>query len=128
MDPQFNVRFNEVLHGEYPRENLHVGHVSPACAARLTALIKKYWCVFNPDEVRLPITIIGYECDINTGNVAAVRSGKIRYGIREAVVMRKHIAALIQMGHTYDIERSELLSNATLAPKPHQEDVFDPKK
>ena len=35
--------------------------------------------------------------------------------------MRKHIAALVDMGQVYEIERSQWLSKATLAPKPHQD-------
>ena len=55
IDPEFDVKYNELLHGEYIRENLKMRHVPPAWSARLIRLIKKYWCVFNPDGVRLPV-------------------------------------------------------------------------
>ena len=51
--------------------------------------------------------IIGYECDIDTGNAAPVRCGKIHYGICKLEVTRKHIVALINMGHIYVIKRSK---------------------
>ena len=40
IDPEFNVQFDEALHGDYLREHLHTGHLSPAIAAQLTKLIK----------------------------------------------------------------------------------------
>ena len=59
IDPAFNVQYNEAKHGAYLSEHLKVGDVPPDILKRLTDLIKKYWCVFNPDGVKM--TVIGYE-------------------------------------------------------------------
>ena len=33
IDLEFNIKYNEALHGRYLREHLHTGHLSPTCAA-----------------------------------------------------------------------------------------------
>lgn len=71
--------------------------------------------------------MIGYECDIDTGDALPVRCGKIDYGQREGVIMKKHISALVDMEYAYGIERTRWMSKALLAPKPHQESVCDIK-
>ena len=55
MDPNFNVQYNKAKHGKYLCKHLKVGHLEPVTAAQLTLLIKKYWCVFNPDGLQYPV-------------------------------------------------------------------------
>ena len=47
IDPEFNVKYNELLRGEYLRENLKIGHVPLAWSARLINLIKKVLVCFQ---------------------------------------------------------------------------------
>ena len=94
-----------------------------ARAARLIAMVKRRWNVFNPDGVKY--SVIGYECDVDTGNAAPVSCGNIKYGPRESKEMEKHIGALCHMAHIYEVEHSAWISKALLAPKPHQETIYD---
>ena len=96
--------------------------VSPRQAAILTAAIKDNWLVFNPDGVKH--TVIGYECDINTGNSRLISCVNVNYGPRESKVMENHISVLVQMKHSYQISHSRWMSKGLLAPKPHQENVY----
>ena len=104
VDPNFDVKFNEAKHGAYIKENLNTNHMSPRKAARLTAAIKDNWMVFKTDGVKH--TIIGYECDIDTGNARPISCGNVNYGPRESKVMEKHISVLVQMKHSYQIYHS----------------------
>ena len=51
--------------------------MSPSQATRLTAAIKNNWLVFNPDEFKH--TVIGYECDIDTGDARPISCGNVNY-------------------------------------------------
>ena len=123
IDPEFNVKFNEAEHGAYLKEHLKVGDVPPETLERLTTLIKKYWCVFNPEGVQM--SVIGYECDIDTGDATPISCGNVNYGVREAKIMDKHIAALVEMTHAYGIQSSAWMAKGLLAPKPHQTTCYD---
>ena len=123
IDPDFNVQFDEAKHGAYLREHLKTGEMPPKILQRLTNLIKKYWCVFNPDGVKY--TVIGYECDIDTGDAAPISCGNVNYGARESKIMDKHIAALVDMTHAYGIPHSAWMFKGLLAPKPHQTTCYD---
>ena len=85
-------------------------------------MIKKHWRVFDPDGLKFPV--IGYECDIDTGNAKPVSCGNVNYGPRESVIMRKHIKALLGIDHITQITKSYWMSPALLAAKPHQESVY----
>ena len=51
----------------------------------------------------------------------------IHYGPRESEIMNKHIAVLLKLGHIESTPGSGWLSKALLAPKPHQESIYDIK-
>ena len=70
VDPNFDVKFDEVKHGAHLKNHLKIDHMSPSQAARLTAAIKNNWLVFNPGGVNH--TIIGYEFDIDTGDARPI--------------------------------------------------------
>ena len=89
VDPNFDVKYDDTKHGEYLRKNLATGHLPADIALRLINVIKKHWRVFDPNGLKY--TIIGYECDIDTGNAKPISCGNVNYGPRESVVMRKHI-------------------------------------
>ena len=97
--------------------------MSPRQATRLTAPIKDNCLVFNPDGVKH--TVIGYECDIDTGNARPISCGNVNYGPIEYKVTEKHISVLVHMKHSYHISHSWWMSKGLLAPKPHQENVYD---
>ena len=96
--------------------------MSPRQAARLTSAIKDNWLVFNPDGVKH--TLIGYECDIDTGDARPISCGNVNYGPRDFKVMEQHISALVQMKHLYQISHSRWMSKLLLALKPHHETVY----
>ena len=88
VDPNFDVKLEEAQHGVYLKKHLNIDHMSPRQAARLTAVIKDNWLVFNPDGVKH--SVIGYECDIDTGNARPISCGNVNYGPRESKVMENH--------------------------------------
>jgi hypothetical protein len=45
------VSFDKTLYYAYLNKYLKTGHVPGTCAAGKIDLIKKHWCVFNPDGV-----------------------------------------------------------------------------
>ena len=63
--------------------------------------------------------IIGYDCDIDTGNAKPVSCKNVNYGPQESKVMEKHIDILLDMKHVYCINYSEWMSKAPFAPNPH---------
>jgi hypothetical protein len=70
-DPNFAIPFDESLHGEYLRESLDISHLDDSKQDQVLSIIKKYWGVFNPDGVTIPVA--DYECHIDTGTAAPVR-------------------------------------------------------
>jgi hypothetical protein len=100
-DPLFDYSFSEELHGPILEKDLNLSHLSPENAASLTALIKKYWTVFNERGTFTPVR--NYQCVIDTGNASPIAIKKINYGTRETPIMRKNIAALKKVGHVKQI-------------------------
>ena len=84
VEPNFDVKFDEAKHGAYLKDHLKNGHMSPRQAARLTAAIKDNWLVLNPDAVKQ--NVIGYECDIDTGDARHISCDNVNYGPRESNV------------------------------------------
>ena len=107
------------------QQHLKTDHLEPAIARRLVALVKKYWCVFDPDGLKQ--TVLGYECEIDTGNAKPIVVKNANYGERESIIMNKHIAVLEDMNHAEQTFEGEWLFKALLAPKPHQSvcDIVD---
>ena len=123
VDPNFDVKYDDAKHGEYLRNNLSTGHLPPEIAARLISVLKKHWRVFDPDGLKC--SVIGYECDIETGDAKPILCGNVNYGPRESVIMRKHIKALLNIDHIDQIRQSLWMFPALLAAKPHQETIYD---
>ena len=57
-----------------------------------------------------------------------VAAHKITYGPREAEVMNRHIAVLLDLGYIEMYAGSGWLSKVLLAPTLHQESVYDIKE
>ena len=125
VGPEFNVQYDEAIHGDYLREHLKISHLIPDEQKAIIRLVKKYWCVFNPDGLKFPV--ISYECYIDTGVNRPVAARNIHYGPRESEIMNKHISVLLKLGHIESTPVSSWLSKALLAPKPHQESIYDIK-
>ena len=121
IDPSFNVPFDESKHGEYLRECLKLDHLSSDKQADLIALIKRFWPVFNPEGMSIPV--LDYECNIDTGTAKPVRAKRVNYGPRESEIMQPMIDKLESLGQIFQTFDGEWLSSALLAPKPHQENV-----
>jgi hypothetical protein len=122
-DRLFDCSFSEELHGPILETDLNLSHLSPENSASLTALIKKYWTVF--DERGTFTLVRNYQLVINTGNASPITIKKIIYGTRKTPIMRKSIAVLEKVGHIKKNHDGQLLFKAMLAPKPHQETVTD---
>ena len=62
-NPVFNYVYSEAEHSERLKE-LDLSHLQPKECKYLTALIKKYWCVFDERGTFVPVR--HYQCIINT--------------------------------------------------------------
>jgi hypothetical protein len=125
IDPAFDVPFDQAKHGDYLKETLHLDHLPLNKQTQVTNLIKKYWGVFRPEGMSIPV--LDYECNIDTGTAAPVRCKRTNYGPQESEIMQPMIDKLEQIGQIYQIFEGEWLSPCLLAPKPHQENVFNIK-
>jgi hypothetical protein len=54
-DLVFDFVYSKDKHGEHPKKELDLSHLQPEQSVRLTALIKKYWCVFNEHGTFVPM-------------------------------------------------------------------------
>jgi hypothetical protein len=100
-NPSFNYKFNEALHAVKIKSELSIGHLLPANAAEVVALIKKYWSVFDKRGTFTPI--VDFKCVINTGPATPIAIKKINYGTRKTPIMRKCIAALEKVGQIVQV-------------------------
>ena len=80
FEPNFDEKFDEAKHGAYLKEHVKTDQMSPRKAARLMAAIKDNWLVFNPDGVKH--TVIGYECDVDTGDSRPISCCNVNFGPR----------------------------------------------
>ena len=76
-DPAFNFVYSEANHGERLSKKLNLSHLQPKHSTRLTALIKKYWCVFDERGIFVPIR---HHCIIDTRSAAPIAVKQIHYG------------------------------------------------
>ena len=76
-DPEFDIPFDEEKHGAFLRDNLKISHLPIEQQQDLIQLVKKYWGVFNPDGVSIPVK--DYRCHIDTGTAAPVRVRNVNY-------------------------------------------------
>lgn len=123
VDPSFNITYDEALHGEYLRTHLRLDHLDSATQTALRQLIIEFWPVFEESTHFIPVH--NYECVIDTGSARPIAVKKIHYGPREIPKMRASIAALEKVGHIRQIHDGQWLFKCLLAPKPHQENVYD---
>jgi hypothetical protein len=122
-NPKFiAIQFNQDRDQAYLEKHLKIGpSVPPEIKIRIIALVKKIWCCFYEENVKIPIT--GYECVIDTGSAIPTITKNIRYGIHKTPVMRLAIDTLLANDQICVDVDSAWLSKAVLAPKPHQEHV-----
>ena len=116
--------YSEAEHGKRLKE-LNLSHLQPKERKHLTALIKKYWCVFDGRGTFVPIQ--HYQCIIDTESATPIAVKKIHYSPREVPIMRKSIAALTKMGQLFQIHDGQWLFKVLLAPKPHLQHVHNIK-
>ncbi len=117
----FHVVYSEAGHGKRLAKELDLSHLQPKHSACLTALIKKYWCIFVERATFVPVR--HYQCIIDTGSAAPIAVKQIRYSQQEIPIMLKSIAALEKMGQICQIHDGQWLFKALLSPKPHQEHI-----
>jgi hypothetical protein len=121
VDLKFHFPFGEALHGVRLCMQLDLSYLDSSVQLKVTALVKKYWSVFNERGVWVPVR--NYECVIDTGNTHPIAVKKIQYGPKELPIMRKAITALEKVGHICQIHNGRWLFKAVLALKPHQEHI-----
>jgi hypothetical protein len=95
----------------------------PEQGAKLAALIKQYWCVFDDRSNFVPVH--NYQCVINTGNATPITVKKMHYCPREIPIMRRSIIALEKVGHISQIHNGQWLFKTLLTPRPHQEHIHN---
>ena len=68
IDPIFASRtFSPAKHQAQLDKHLKIGgHISSAVKQQIADLVKKYWCCFDDENVKIPIK--GYQCVIDTGD------------------------------------------------------------
>jgi hypothetical protein len=123
VDPTFHFSFDECLHGKRLCMQLNLSHLHPSVQPKVTALVKKYWSVFDKHGVWVPVW--NYECVIDTGATHPIAVKKIQYGPKELPIMQKAISALEKVGHIRQMHDGHWLFKAILAAKPHQEHVLN---
>ncbi len=77
VDPEFHFPFDEAIHGKCLCAQLDLSQLDPSSQLKVTALVKKYWCVFDERGVWVPVR--NYECVIDTGNTHPIAVKKIPY-------------------------------------------------
>ena len=125
VDPAFYSEFIPEKHKSQMRQDVDLSHLDPGLQEKVYDLIREFWSVFNSKGVF--ILVKNYECIIDTGNACPIAVKKILYGERETVIMRRCIAALAKVGHIEQITDGHWLFKALLAPKTHQETVYNIK-
>ena len=85
--PEFiKIEYDSARDDAYFTKHFNVGsNVPDDILTRLINLIKKYWCTFYEENVKIPIN--GYECVIDTGTAQPTVARNIRYGIHETPIM-----------------------------------------
>ena len=123
LDPTFNVPFDDARDAQYLRDNLRIAHLSVDRQNQITSLIKRKWGVFRPEGMSIPV--LDYKCNIDTGTAPPVRSKAVNFGPRESEIMQPMLDKLESIKQIRQVFDGKWLSPALLAPKPHQENVFD---
>ena len=123
VDPAFYSEFIPEVHEAQMRQEVDLSHLDPDLQERIYSLIREFWSVFDSKGIFVPVKY--YECIIDTGDARPIAVKKILYGERETVIMRRCIAALAKVGHIEQITDGQWLFKALLAPKPHQETVYN---
>jgi hypothetical protein len=76
VNPTFHFPFDESLHSKRLRMQLTLSHLDSTVQLKVTALVKKYWSVFDKRGVWVPVQ--NYECVIDTGNAHPIAIKKIQ--------------------------------------------------
>ena len=116
--------YNHKKHDNYLNTNITIGNTVPQdIKKKLLDVIKEYWCCFDPDGVKIPIS--DYEVVIDTGTNKPVSTKSYRYGMHESPIMQKAVDALHHNDQIGTTTQGGWLSRGTLASKPHQENIID---
>ena len=114
------IVFDPKLHQEELEKNLKWGECPTKQRHKILQLIKKFWDVFTPEGLRRHIR--GYQCRIDTGDVAPICCKVPRYGPHEARIINKLVNALERNGLIEDDEGPWGVL-VVLAAKANQENV-----
>jgi hypothetical protein len=123
-NPAFHCVFDE---GTNSRELVANLVLDPTVAMntrnRNISFVKEFWDIFNEAGVKIPIQ--GYEMVIDTGQHKPIAVRKPHYGMHKSPIMQKMIDKLLELGFIGKDSTSPWGFCITLAPKPHQESVFN---
>ena len=78
------------------RKDLDLSHRPFDVQEQVYSLIREFWSVFNGKGYTVPVK--NYECIIDTGTARPIAVKNILYGENEAVIMRKCITKLHEVG------------------------------
>ena len=128
-DPVFSCAYDETRDGQQLCGDLPLDHLPQDVVSKVTAVIKRFSSVFSVKGRFVPVK--NYEFEIDTGSARPIAVKKINYGAREMPIVRKCIAKLAELGQIRQLNgenREEIrgwLFKVILAPKPHQEHVYN---
>ncbi len=106
-DPAYYSKFIPEKHEAQMHKDMDLSHLDPDLQEEVYSLIREFWSVFNGKGVFIPVK--NYECVIDTGTARPI----------EAVIMRRCITALAEVGHIVQITDGQWLFKMLLAAKPH---------
>ena len=117
------IAFDKELHDE-DFQSLKINDNIPVeVKVLLLEICKQYWDCFASEGVSR--TILGFEFSIDTGDHTPICVKKPVYGPNETVVIMKHLRTLLHNKWAKEIQGSAWGFPIVLAPKPHQEHVFN---
>lgn len=89
----------------------------------IRTLVIAFWDVLAKDGLRRPM--LGYEFCIDTGEHIPFCCRKPSYGPNESKIIMDNIKVLLTWDHVYHCTEGGWGSPVVLAPKPHQEHIFN---
>jgi hypothetical protein len=125
VDPDFNVQFDQALHGEQIEKELlsRITHLPQHQQRAIRGIVEEFWCLFDRKGLLMPIK--DYLCEIDTGNHRPIAVKNPTYGPLETPIVEKAINQLVELNMARQVFDGSWLSKGLLAAKPHQENVTD---
>ena len=69
--------------------------------------------------------MLDYEWNIDSGDARPIAVKGINYSVRESIIMEDHTAITLESSYIEQMSGGHWMFKAFLAPKPHQESIYD---